>query len=71
MILFRSLSAVVRPVEQSFLSGYLFWKAAFLVAVQAQFISFTYQKNDTNLLKASNAAFFLGVIMIVIGAASS
>jgi len=39
--------------------------------VQAQFISFTYQKNDKPLQKAANVCFFLGVSLNVIGATTS
>lgn len=45
--------------------------SAFLAAVQAQFISFTYQKNDKPLQKAANVCFFLGVSLNVIGATTS
>jgi hypothetical protein len=39
--------------------------------VQAQFISFTYQKNDRPLEKAANICLFLGVSLNVIGAITS
>jgi hypothetical protein len=39
--------------------------------VQAQFISFTYQRNDKPSQKAANVCFFLGVSLNVIGATTS
>jgi hypothetical protein len=38
--------------------------------VQAQFISFTYQKNDSPLQKAAGVSFILGVSLNVMGAAT-
>ncbi|KAF8520022.1 hypothetical protein BU17DRAFT_65666 [Hysterangium stoloniferum] len=69
VILFRgrfqhvgSLSSVISQVPQ---------QAAFLAAVNAQFVSFTFQKSDTPIQKAANATFVLGVAFNVMGAASS